>query len=163
MSRIARRICVSAGSAVAVLSSVAALVVSTPNSAIAAETKPVYTLEIRDSKLGSILTDDKGMTLYMFTPDAPNVSNCEGACLNVWPPMMLKAGESLGDIALDKNLRRSKLGIAMRFDGSRQVTYNGYPLYWWVRDRVAGDVTGQWVGNVWFVLNAAGVPNSLRP
>ena len=163
MSRIARRICVSAGSAVAVLSSVAALVVSTPNSAIAAETKPVYTLEIRDSKLGSILTDDKGMTLYMYVPDAPNVSVCEGPCLVAWPPVMLKEKETLENVKLEAGLRRSRLGVAMRFDGSRHVTYNGWPLYYWARDKAAGDVNGQFVGNVWFVMSPAGHPSSARP
>lgn len=128
----------------------------------ASDVKPSITLVVRDSKLGPIITDDKGMTLYMFTPDARNVSNCEGACLNVWPPVMLKTGETLGSVAVDGNLRRSRLGVAMRFDGSRQVTYNGFPLYWWVRDKTPGDVTGQWVGNVWFVLNDAGTPNSAR-
>lgn len=128
----------------------------------ASDVKPSITLVVRDSKLGSIITDDKGMTLYIFTPDARNVSNCEGACLNVWPPVMLKTGETLGSVGVDGSLRRSKLGVAMRFDGSRQVTYNGFPLYWWVRDKTPGDVTGQWVGNVWFVLNDAGSPNSAR-
>lgn len=128
----------------------------------ATDAKPSITLVVRDSKLGSIITDDKGMTLYMFTPDARNVSNCEGACLNVWPPVMLKSDETLSSVGVDGNLRRSKLGVAMRFDGSRQVTYNGFPLYWWVRDKTPGDVTGQWVGNVWFVLNDAGTPNSVR-
>lgn len=130
--------------------------------ATATDAKPSITLVVRDSKLGPIITDDKGMTLYMFTPDARNVSNCEGACLNVWPPVMLKSDETLSSVGVDGNLRRSKLGVAMRFDGSRQVTYNGFPLYWWVRDKTPGDVTGQWVGNVWFVLNDAGTPNSAR-
>ncbi len=124
--------------------------------------KPAHTIAVKDSKLGPILTDGAGMSLYMFTPDRRNVSNCEGACLAAWPPIMLKAGESLDDVVLEGNLRRSLLGIAMRFDGTRQVTYNGWPLYYWVRDRVAGDVTGQWVGNVWFVINGNGAPNSAR-
>ena len=125
-------------------------------------TKPVYNVTVRDSKLGQILTDDAGMTLYMFTPDRRNVSNCEGGCLAAWPPFMLKTGESLNDVAVPDNLRRSQLGVAMRFDGSRQVTYGGWPLYYWARDKVAGDVTGQGVGGVWFVLNAVGTPTTTR-
>ncbi len=159
MSRFTRHFAVPALTLITLASSLA-VAASAPSSA--AETKPSMTLVVRDSRLGPIITDDKGMSLYMFTPDARNVSNCEGACLNVWPPMMLKAGETLDDIAVEGSLRRSKLGIAMRFDGSRQVTYNGFPLYWWVRDKVPGDVTGQWVGNVWFVLNGAGDPNAAR-
>ena len=124
--------------------------------------KPVYSVTVRDSKLGQILTDDAGMSLYMFTPDRRNVSNCEGGCLAAWPPFMLKTGESLEDVSLPADLRRSQLGIAMRFDGSRQVTYGGWPLYSWARDKVAGDVNGQAVGGVWFVLNAAGTPTTTR-
>lgn len=124
--------------------------------------KPAHTIAVKDSKLGPILTDGTGMSLYMFTPDRRNVSNCEGGCLVAWPPIMLKAGESLDDVALEGNLRRSLLGVAMRFDGSRHVTYNGFPLYYWARDRVAGDINGQWVNNLWFVLNPVGDPNSAR-
>ncbi len=158
MSRIARRPLAAALLAVAALAPI-----SLASSAQAADAKkPAYTVSVRDSKLGSILTDEAGMTLYMFTPDRRNVSNCEGPCLVAWPPFMLKAGESLDDVALPANMRRSLLGVAMRFDGSRQVTYSGWPLYYWARDKVAGDVTGQWVGGVWFVLNADGVPNTVR-
>lgn len=126
------------------------------------ETKPSITLTVKDSKLGPIIVDDKGMSLYMYTPDAYNVSVCEGGCLAAWPPVMLKAGETLDNVKLEGGLRRSQLGVAMRFDGSRHVTYAGWPLYYWIRDRAAGDVTGQWVGSVWFVLSPAGHPMSNR-
>jgi predicted lipoprotein with Yx(FWY)xxD motif len=158
MSRFARR---PLAAALLVAAALSPFALGSPAPAADAK-KPAYTVGVRDSKLGSILTDDAGMTLYMFTPDRRNVSNCEGPCLTAWPPFMLKTGESLDDVAIPSNLRRSLLGVAMRFDGSRQVTYNGWPLYYWARDKVAGDVTGQWVGGVWFVLNADGVPNTVR-
>ena len=126
------------------------------------EVKPSITLTVKDSKLGPIIVDDKGMSLYMYTPDAPNVSVCEGGCLAAWPPVMLKAGETLANVKLEGGLRRSLLGVAMRFDGSRHVTYAGWPLYYWVRDRAPGDVTGQWVGSIWFVVSPAGHPMSNR-
>jgi predicted lipoprotein with Yx(FWY)xxD motif len=127
------------------------------------DAKAALVIKVSSSKLGPIMTDEKGMSLYMFTPDAPNVSVCEGNCLTAWPPIMLKANETLADVKLEGgNLRRSKLGVAMRFDGSRQVTYNGWPLYYWIRDKVPGDVSGQWVGNVWFVLDGEGTPQVTR-
>jgi predicted lipoprotein with Yx(FWY)xxD motif len=126
------------------------------------EPKPSITLTVKDSKLGPIITDDKGLTIYMYTPDAPNVSVCEGGCLAAWPPLMLKTGETLANVKLEGDLRRSLLGVAMRVDGSRHVTYAGWPLYYWIRDKAAGDVTGQWVGSVWFVLSPAGHPMSTR-
>jgi predicted lipoprotein with Yx(FWY)xxD motif len=128
-----------------------------------APASPGISLDVRAvGKLGNVMVDGKGLTLYMFTPDRPNISNCEGQCLNVWPPVMLEKGQTLASVKLDGGLRRSKLGVAMRFDGSQQLTYNGWPLYYWVQDKVPGDVKGQWVQNIWFVLDHTGTPVSDR-
>jgi predicted lipoprotein with Yx(FWY)xxD motif len=151
----------SAALAIAV-SAVAGPTILSGTASAADEPKPSITLAVRDSKLGPMIVDDKGMAIYMFVPDGRNVSNCEGGCLTAWPPVMLKDKETLDNVKTEGGLRRSLLGVAMRVDGSRHVTYNGYPLYWWARDKVAGDITGQWVGNVWFVLSPAGHPNSGR-
>jgi predicted lipoprotein with Yx(FWY)xxD motif len=117
-----------------------------------------FTLQSGSTKLGTVLTDGQGMSLYMFRPDARNVSNCEAGCLVAWPPVMLAKNDSLANVATGPNIRRSLLGVALREDGSRQVTYNGWPLYWWARDVKPGDVNGQWVANVWWVMNEDGVP-----
>ena len=130
--------------------------------AATAAKKPSITLGVASSKYGSIMVDDKGLSLYMFTPDARNVSVCEGQCLVAWPPIMLGKDDTLANVELNGGLRRSRLGVAMRENGSRQVTYNGWPLYYWFRDSKAGDTLGQWVGNVWFVLSQEGEPISLR-
>jgi predicted lipoprotein with Yx(FWY)xxD motif len=139
----------------------AGLMASGPASQAADPPKPI-TLKISDSKLGKIVTDGEGLTIYMFTPDAHNVSVCEGRCLQAWPPIMLKTGQTLADVKLEGGLRRSKLGVAMREDGSRHVTYDGWPLYYWFNDAKPGDVLGQWVGNVWFVLNENGSPSTVK-
>ena len=73
---------------------------------------------------------------------------------------MLGKGETLANVELSGGLRRSKLGVALRFDGTQQVTYNGWPLYYWVQDKVPGDVKGQYVNNTWFVMDPTGAPNS---
>ena len=124
--------------------------------------KPSITIGVASSKIGNILVDEKGLSLYMFTPDARNVSNCEAACLTAWPPVMLGKDDTLADVELTGGLRRSLLGVAMRENGSRHVTYNGWPLYYWFRDAKPGDVLGQWVGNVWFVMSPDGAPMSIR-
>jgi len=114
-------------------------------------------LKMADTSLGSIVVDGKGMTLYMFAPDTRNVSNCEGPCLAAWPPVLLPKGGTLADVKLEASgLRRLLLGQAMRADGTAQVTYNGWPLYYWVKDTKPGDVTGQNVNAVWFVLDRDG-------
>lgn len=107
------------------------------------------TLSMADSSLGSILVDGKGMTLYLFTNDTPNTSNCTGQCLTAWPPLLGKptAGTGVDD---------SKLGSFTRADGRTQASYNGWPLYYWQSDAKPGDVTGQNVNSVWFVLDRDG-------
>ncbi len=101
--------------------------------------------------LGSFLVDAKGMTLYLFTKDTPNTSNCYGKCATAWPPLLTKGKPAAGD-----GVDASKLGTTTRKDGSSQVTYNGWPLYYYFKDGAAGDVTGQNVGNVWFVVSPSG-------
>jgi predicted lipoprotein with Yx(FWY)xxD motif len=106
-----------------------------------------------DTSLGTILVDGKGLTLYMFTKDTKgsNASACTGQCLVAWPPLYGKptAGTGADD---------SKLGSFALPDGSIQATYNGWPLYYWKDDAKAGDVLGQKVGGVWFVLDRDGEP-----
>ena len=124
---------------------------SAPASASMPATADATTLALAmaDSSLGSILVDGKGMTLYLFTKDTTNTSNCTGQCLVAWPPLIGKptAGKGVDD---------SKLGSFSRTDGSTQATYNGWPLYYWQKDTKPGDVTGQDVNNVWFVLDRDG-------
>ena len=105
----------------------------------------------KNDSLGSFLVDDKGMTLYLFTKDTANTSNCYDKCATAWPPL-LTTGKPVGDSGVDA----SKLGTTTRKDGSIQVTYNGWPLYFYEKDKAAGDVVGQDVGNVWFVISPAG-------
>jgi predicted lipoprotein with Yx(FWY)xxD motif len=105
----------------------------------------------QNNTLGSFLVDDKGMTLYLFTKDTPNTSVCYDKCATAWPPLLTTGAPVAGE-----GLDASKLGTTTRTDGSVQVTYNGWPLYYYVKDKTAGDVTGQDVGGVWYVVNADG-------
>ena len=108
-----------------------------------------FALALADSSLGQILVDGKGMTLYLFTNDSPNTSACTGQCLVNWPPLL---GEPTAGMGVDD----SKLGSFQRDDGSTQATYNGWPLYYWKDDAAPGDVLGQNVNEVWFVIDADG-------
>ncbi len=123
---------------------------SMPASAPATADAATLKLAMADSSLGSILVDGKGMTLYLFTKDAPNTSNCTGQCLAAWPPL-------LGKPTAGKGVDATKLGSFTSADGSTQASYNGWPLYYWQADAKPGDVTGQKVNNVWFVLDKNGV------
>ena len=105
----------------------------------------------KNDTLGSFLVDDKGMTLYLYTKDTPNTSVCYDKCATAWPPLLTAGAPSAGD-----GVDASKLGTTTRTDGTTQVTYNGWPLYYYAKDKAPGDVVGQDVGGVWYVLSAAG-------
>jgi predicted lipoprotein with Yx(FWY)xxD motif len=102
-------------------------------------------------KLGQFLVDDKGMTLYLYTKDTPNTSNCYDQCTVTWPPLLTN-GAPVSGVGLDASL----LGMTTRKDGTVQVTYKGWPLYHWFRDLKPGDTNGQWVGGTWFVISPKG-------
>jgi predicted lipoprotein with Yx(FWY)xxD motif len=106
----------------------------------------------QNATLGSFLVDSQGMTLYLYTTDTPNKSNCYGPCAVAWPPL-LTAGAPIAGSGVTASL----LGTTTRTDGSTQVTYNGWPLYYFQTDKAAGDTTGENVQNVWFVITPAGV------
>lgn len=110
-------------------------------------------LKLADSSLGSILVDGTGRTLYMFTKDTQGskASACTGQCLVAWPPLY-------GTPTMGAGVDDSKLGSFALPDGTMQATYNGWPLYYWKGDTKAGDVSGQNVSGVWFVLDRDGDP-----
>jgi predicted lipoprotein with Yx(FWY)xxD motif len=100
-----------------------------------------------DLKLGSFLTGQGGLTLYIFTKDSRNKSVCEGACADLWPPLLSSSGVRLPSGAA------GRVTTFTRSDGKRQVAYNGQPLYYWKNDLKAGEVSGQGVSNVWYTAN----------
>jgi predicted lipoprotein with Yx(FWY)xxD motif len=109
-------------------------------------------VKVADSSLGPILVDSKGMTLYMFVPDAQGPSTCTGGCLAAWPSLTGPATAGDGADA-------AMLGTATRpDDGSAQVTYNGWPLYYFAQDAAPGDVNGQDSNEKWYVVDATGTP-----
>jgi predicted lipoprotein with Yx(FWY)xxD motif len=106
------------------------------------------------SRLGRILIDSKGITLYDFPPDKGRRSVCYGACAALWPPLITHGKPVAG-----RGVRASLLGTTMRKDGKLQVTYSGHPLYYFVTDREPGQITGQGVnqfGGPWWVISPAG-------
>jgi len=105
------------------------------------------TVTTATGSLGTFLTDGDGRTLYLFTPDSPGVSTCTGACLQAWPALVTDGTPEAAGMA-DATL----LGTLVRDDGGVQVTYAGWPLYAFAGDTVAGDVNGQGVEGVWFLV-----------
>jgi predicted lipoprotein with Yx(FWY)xxD motif len=114
---------------------------------------PAPVLAVADSSLGKIVTDAKGMTLYLFKKDVGTTSNCYAQCAANWPPLILDPSARL---IAGKGLESSLLGTTQRTDGSMQVTYNGHPLYHYSKDTKPGDTVGQGVGTIWFVVSPSG-------
>jgi predicted lipoprotein with Yx(FWY)xxD motif len=106
-------------------------------------------------KSETVLADTKGLTLYYFTPDQGGKVTCTGACAANWPPTMLPSGVSR---ATGASGITGTLGTVTT-PGGQQVTYNGWPLYTYVKDGDAGDVYGQGVGGKWFVA-ALNIPSA---
>jgi predicted lipoprotein with Yx(FWY)xxD motif len=104
-----------------------------------------------------ILVNQQGMTLYVYAPDKKNVSACTGPCAQAWPPLTVPSGmkppASMPGIA-------GQFSEAPRADGTQQLTYDGAPLYTWVKDKKPGDITGQGIGNAWWAVVAPTSPIS---
>jgi predicted lipoprotein with Yx(FWY)xxD motif len=100
---------------------------------------------------GQVLVDAKGMSLYLFTKDADGKSACSGSCATNWPPA-IATGTPTGGSGVDAG----KLSTITRDDGTKQLVYNGHPLYTFAGDAAAGQSSGQGVGGVWYLVNAAG-------
>ena len=116
------------------------------------------TITVGDTSLGEVLVDAEGMALYMFDPDEQGESTCYDDCATAWPPLIADGEPTVGE-GLDESL----VGTVERTDGEMQVTYNDWPLYYWQNDEAPGDVTGQAVNEVWWVVGPDGEPVRTEP
>lgn len=99
--------------------------------------------------LGKYLIAYNAMTLYTFANDKSGTTTCYSACATTWPPYVVTSTSSLSNL---QEGVKGKVSAITRADGAMQVTYNGKPLYFYVKDVNPGDVMGQNVGKVWFVV-----------
>jgi predicted lipoprotein with Yx(FWY)xxD motif len=105
----------------------------------------------QNSSIGSYLTDAAGKTLYLYTNDTPGTSTCYSTCATTWMPLLTN-GTPVAGSGVDANM----LGTITRTDGSTQVTYNSWPLYYYSGDSAAGQTNGEGSGSVWYVVSPAG-------
>lgn len=100
-------------------------------------------------KSETILVGANGMTLYAYLPDKGGVITCKAACSANWPPLVLPAGQATVSATSDI---KGKFTIAPNPDGKgSQVLYNNWPLYFFSKDKQAGDTTGQGLAGKWSV------------
>jgi predicted lipoprotein with Yx(FWY)xxD motif len=120
--------------------------------ASAASTAPQ--LKVAKTKLGSILVNAQGRTLYMFAADKGRKSKCYASCAVYWPPLITSSTHPTGS-----GVTASMIGTTMRKGGKLQVTYNGHPLYAYIGDSGPGQASGQGstaFGAAWWAVNARG-------
>ncbi|WNV89600.1 hypothetical protein [Umezawaea sp. Da 62-37] len=109
-------------------------------------------------KMGDVVQDGDGRTLYRFDKDTPKptpVSNCVDKCAETWPPLTVEAGATPQIEGVDPAL----VGSVKRVDGTDQVTLAGWPLYTYSKDPGPGKWAGQGVGGTWFVVQPDGKRN----
>lgn len=108
--------------------------------------KPDYTIFIADKDNGKYIVDAKGNTLYNFTRDLPDTSNCKGGCLKAWPVFYAE------NVVAPSILNDTDFGFITNSEGSKQTTFKHMPLYYYINDTARGDTNGQGVNNVWFIV-----------
>jgi predicted lipoprotein with Yx(FWY)xxD motif len=114
-------------------------------------------------KLGTILVNSKGLTLYMFVPDHQKKVTCKGSCAAAWPPLKLKQGQKP---TAGGSARAKLLGSDKNPSGGRVVTYNRWPLYRYAGDSKPGQANGQATklnGGLWYVLSPSGKLIKTKP
>ncbi len=122
------------------------------SSASASTTGTVITTQAGST--GAFLTDGSGRTVYLWAKDSMNMSACSGACAAAWPPVPAN-----GTLTATGGAKASDLGTITRSDGTKQVTYDGHPLYYFVGDSASGQTNGQGSDNFgakWWLVASSG-------
>lgn len=118
-------------------------------------TKDVYNVNITNNKnFGECMTNETFFTLYYFLNDAPGngTSQCFGKCAENWPPFYVE------DLHVNPELNPVDFTVINREDGSKQLAYEGWPLYLYSGDTEAYQTNGQGVNGVWFIVNPTEFP-----
>lgn len=117
--------------------------VSPTAAATGAQASNIYMVKT-DATKGNYMVDFAGMTLYIYDKDTAGISNCYGGCAKAWPPYTSGA-------TAESNLP-TNVTLVTRTDGTKQFAWKGMPLYYYVSDTKAGDITGDGVGGVWHIV-----------
>jgi len=109
-------------------------------------------LKTAATNAGQVVVDARGMSVYLFAKDTKDsgMSACTGSCAATWPPVLAGSDAPVAEGVT------GKVGTIATPDGKKQLTINGMPVYHFVKDKAPGDITGQGVGGVWYLVNPAG-------
>ena len=124
-----------------------------PSATASAAAAAAVELKTESTKLGPVLTDDKGKTVYWFAKDTSTASACTGACATAWPPVLGMPQAASGTTLT------GRFGTIRRSDGTLQATYNGHPLYTFEGDTAPGQTNGNGIiafGAAWSAITVSG-------
>jgi predicted lipoprotein with Yx(FWY)xxD motif len=130
------------------------LVLLRPVAGNASPTAGRTSVSTASTKLGRVLVNSRGRTLYLFEKDKNGKSACNGTCTTFWPPLIAS-----GKPRATAGAKASLLGTTRRADGRLQVTYNHHPLYTFAKDAMKGQTNGEGVkafGATWYAVSPAG-------
>jgi predicted lipoprotein with Yx(FWY)xxD motif len=117
------------------------------SSSSASDAKSAVVTSAKKAKVGSVIVDAQGRTLYRFTAEAQGVPVCTGECVGTWPPALASSATGLPE----------HVATVKRPDGGKlQLTYDGHPLYRYAGDQTKADANGEGVGGQWYVVKAGG-------
>jgi predicted lipoprotein with Yx(FWY)xxD motif len=135
-------------------------VAAAPSTAPAPAPAPAGQIGVAALAPGTALVDGAGRALYVFEADTGTTSTCSGPCAQVWPPLLAQTGSP----GVAGGVQSALVATSVRADGTRQVTYNGHPLYYFAGDKAAGETKGQGIHNFgggWYVVTPSG--NKIDP
>jgi predicted lipoprotein with Yx(FWY)xxD motif len=150
----------SPGSAAPVATAASQSATSTPAGSSASGSGHMATTTMLMAKtvngMGSVVTDDKGMTLYRYDKDqaTPSKWTCSGECTKTWMPVMVE--DSVQTTGVEKSL----LGTVHR-NGMKQLTLSGWPLYRYMGDTKAGEMNGQAKDKLWYAVTPTGMKSAM--
>ena len=137
--------------AIAAAGAAVALVLVLTRSSATSDGADRAAVRVERTKLGPILVDGHGHTLYLYLKDHHGTSACYGACARIWPPVLASAAPVAGP-----GVAGAKLTTTRRSDHTRQLVYNGHPLYALAADARPGEMDGEGFLGTWFVVSPAG-------
>jgi predicted lipoprotein with Yx(FWY)xxD motif len=124
---------------------------SSPAAPHASAPAPAPSVRVAQTKLGRILVNGQGRTLYLYMKDRGTKSACSRRCSQVWPPAKVSGAPTAGP-----GVAAAKLTTTRGADNSRQLVYNGHPLYTLTADVRPGQINGEGFLGTWYVISAAG-------
>jgi predicted lipoprotein with Yx(FWY)xxD motif len=137
------------------LASPAGAASATPAGSTARAAAAPAVLTVRSTSLGKIVVGHAGRTVYIYDVDhkGTHTSACTGPCRQAWPRVTFKGTASTKIKVAGVT---GKVGSIAAGKGTRQVTLNGWPLYYYAGDAKAGQVKGQGLDGIWWVVRANG-------